>query len=85
MGRGVDHISRPTSDYYARVYLDLVSPSMEAVRFACDFAGFDRLIFGSDHPWVDIGIFTRLIDELEITDGDREKIYSGNARRLFRI
>jgi predicted TIM-barrel fold metal-dependent hydrolase len=85
MKRGCENITRPVGEYYDRVFLDTVSPSALAIRFAYDFAGADRLIFGSDHPWVDIGLFVDLIEGLEVSDEEREKIWSGNARKLFRI
>jgi predicted TIM-barrel fold metal-dependent hydrolase len=85
MKRGCENISRPVSEYYDRVYLDAVSPSALAIRFAYDFAGADRMLFGSDHPWVDIGLFVELIEGLDISAEERERIWSGNARELFRI
>ena len=85
MGRGRDLISKPVSEYYNRVYLDTVSPSMETIHFAYKFAGADRLIFGSDHPWVDIGLFVRLIEALDIPPADKEKIWVKNAQKLFKI
>ena len=85
MGRGLENITQPVRHYYRRVYLDTVSPASEAIRFACEFAGPERLIFGSDHPWVDIGLFVRLIESLNIPAADKELIFSENARELFRI
>ncbi len=85
MGRGVDNISQPPNVYYQRVYLDMVSPSPLALRFAYDFAGPDRLLFGSDHPWVDIKIFLELIEAMEIPREDKDKILGLNAERLFEI
>jgi len=83
--RGREHITRPPSEYYANVYLDLVTPSLPALQYALAFARPDRLLFGSDHPWVRIETFLELIDQLDISQEDRERILSGNARRLFGI
>ena len=52
--RGRDNIRKPPNQYYDQVYLDFVSPSKLALDFAYQFAGPDRLLFGSDHPWVSI-------------------------------
>jgi len=83
MGRGMENITQPPSVYYQRVYLDMVSPSLLAMRFAYDFAGPERLLFGSDHPWVDIKSFIKLIEEMDIPPEDKNKIFGLNAQRLF--
>ena len=85
MGRGMENITQPPSVYYQRVYLDMVSPSPLAIRFAYDFAGPERLLFGSDHPWVDIKGFIKLIEEMDIPQEDKNKIFGLNAQRLFNL
>ena len=85
MGRGMENISQPPKAYYDRVYLDMVSPSPLAMRYAYDFQGPDRLLFGSDHPWVQIETFSDLIESLDIPDTDKAKIFGDNAQRLFKI
>lgn len=85
MGRGMERISEPPSAYYARVYLDMVSPSPLALRYAYDFAGPDHLLFGSDHPWVSIESFVQLIEAMEIPEEDKQRIFGSNAQGLFRI
>lgn len=84
-GRGREHIRRPPGEYYRRVYLDLVSPSALPMEYVYRFAGADRLLFGSDHPWVRIGTFRKHLDGLDLPQEDREKIMGANAARLFRI
>ena len=54
------------------------------MRYGYDFAGADRLLFGSDHPWVQIDAMLSLFDELDIPKGDRAKILGENAAALFR-
>ena len=85
MGRGREHITRPPGTYYRQVYLDMVSPSPLAMRYAYDFTGPDRLLFGTDHPWVDMGTLVGLVEEMDIPEEDRVKIFSSNARTLFKI
>ncbi|MBC8231897.1 amidohydrolase [bacterium] len=85
MGRGMENITQPPSVYYQRVYLDMVSPSPLAIRFAYDFAGPERLLFGSDHPWVDIKGFIKLIEEMDIPQEDKNKIFGLNAQGLFNL
>ena len=83
--RGRDHISQSPRETYKRVYLDLVSPDPLAIRYAYDFAGADRLLFGSDHPWVSIDAILDLAKALEIPTDEMNKLLSLNARKLFRI
>ena len=86
MGRGMEHIPQPPGAYYhQQVYLDTVSPSPLALRYAYDFAGADRLLFGSDHPWVDISSLVQLVEGMDIPEEDRAKIFASNAQTLFQI
>lgn len=84
-GRGRDHITKPPGEYYQRVYLDLVSPSKLALEYAYQFAGPDRLLFGSDHPWVNIETLLDFVVQLDIPDQDRAKIMGLNAAALFKV
>jgi len=85
MGRGMENITQSPNEYYKRVYLDMVSPSALALKFAYDFAGSDRLLFGSDHPWVNIKSFVELIEEMGIPQEAKAKIFGLNAQKLFKI
>ena len=83
--RGRDHIKQSPRETYRRVYFDLVSPDELAVDFAYRFAGADKLLFGSDHPWVSIDAIMRRVRTLDCTEAEMAQILGGNARRLFRI
>ena len=83
--RGRDNIKQSPREYYRRVYLDLVSPSQLAIQYACDFAGTDQLLFGSDHPWVSIDAIMQHARGLDCSAEDMAKILGGNAQTLFGI
>ena len=83
--RGREHIRKPPGEYYRNVYLDIVSPSAQAMQYAYDFSRPDRLLFGSDHPWVKIGVILEHFDRLAIPAADKAMILGENACRLFRI
>jgi len=85
MGRKPEHIVQAPSAYLKRVFLDTCSPSLEAIEYACNFTGPERIVFGTDHPWVDPKIFLNIIDRLKISDAEKSLIFSANAKRLFRI
>ena len=50
-----------------------------------DFAGVDRLLFASDHPWVDPRLIAGNVKSLRFPAEDEKKIFSGNARNLFKL
>ena len=85
MKRGIERISQTPTELYRRVHLDTASPWPPAVRVAYELAGADRLVFASDHPWVEIQLLIDSLEELGLPGEDLRRIYAGNACRLFRI
>ncbi len=83
--RGVEHINRPPSEYLRQVYLDTVSPIGMAIRYAYDFVGPERLLFSSDHPWVDPALIAGEVESLNLPAGDEIRVFCENARSLFGI
>lgn len=81
------HTPHPPSHYFKRLYYDTVCYGQEALQLACDFAGADRLLYGSDFPH-NIGDMQGCADRvagLNASEAEKEQIRSGNARRLFGI
>ena len=60
-----------------------MSPSLNALHYAYQFIGEHRLLFGTDHPWVDMLRFVALIEEMNIPDTARRRIFGENAAELF--
>lgn len=83
--RGPQNLRRKPSEYVRSIYMDIVSPLPEAMRFALDFSGPDHLLFSSDHPWVQPKEILDPFLSLNLPAAIQEKVLSGNARRLFRI
>jgi predicted TIM-barrel fold metal-dependent hydrolase len=83
--RGAEHINRAPSEYLRHIWLDTVSPLAMSIRYGYDFVGPDRLIYASDHPWVDPKLIAENVRSLKFPAADEAKIFSGNARRLFRL
>ncbi|MEO7653345.1 MAG: amidohydrolase family protein, partial [Bryobacteraceae bacterium] len=81
--RGAENIKRPPSEYLKYIYLDTVSPIAMAIRYGYDFVGPDRLLYSSDHPWVDPQMIAGHVESLKLPAADEAKIFSGTARRLF--
>ena len=83
--RGREHINQSPRETYRRVYLDTVSPDALALQMALDFAGADRLLFGSDHPWVSMDVMLDYARAIECSELDMDSILGGNALALFGI
>jgi predicted TIM-barrel fold metal-dependent hydrolase len=48
--RGPRNLKRKPSEYLRSIHMDIVSLLPEAMRFALNFSGADKLLFSSDHP-----------------------------------
>jgi len=83
--RGPKYLTRAPSEYLKQVWLDVVSPLPPAMRFAYDMMGADRLLYSSDHPWVDPKLILDGLRSLKLPAADEEKILQGNARKLFNL
>jgi aminocarboxymuconate-semialdehyde decarboxylase len=81
------HIGQPPSEYLRTFYYDTVNFNPAALRLALDFAGPDRILAGSDYPHQigSIPLMLKTIDELEVSDAVKKKIYGGNATNLLRL
>ena len=65
--------------------------SLSATRCGLDFFGVDKCLFASDCPFDPEGgpMFIRdtikVLDRLNVTDAEREKMYLTNARKLLKL
>jgi predicted TIM-barrel fold metal-dependent hydrolase len=83
--RGAEHIRKAPSEYLKNVWLDTVTPIGLAIQYAWEFAGPDKLLYSSDHPWVDPKLIIQQVDSQKLPAADRSKLYSGNAKALFNL
>jgi aminocarboxymuconate-semialdehyde decarboxylase len=82
-----EHISRPPSEYFRRIYIDTVNFNPAALRLGLDFAGPDRIVFGSDYPH-QVGFIDRALNavrDMPVNDAERAQILGGNAARLLKL
>ena len=85
-------LSKPPIEYFRMFYGDTVLGGA-AAPLACGLAffGADKIVFASDCPFDPEGgpMFIRegirSIEELGLPEGDRRKIYFGNAMKLLRL
>jgi predicted TIM-barrel fold metal-dependent hydrolase len=79
--------------YFKKIYYDTAGPIRSAfIKLVCDTVGPDQILFGADYPHGRGGrddqfypMTLQAMDELEVPQGDKEKIYYLNAKRLFNI
>ena len=83
-------LKRPHLDYFKEFYADTASfGSSKAIEHAIEFFGEDRVMFASDAPFdpeggpMYIRETIRILDELEISDELRAKLFEGNARKFL--
>jgi aminocarboxymuconate-semialdehyde decarboxylase len=82
---GPAKLPEPPSHYMKRFYTDLVAPSALAMEFALKFFGIDHVTYGTDYPcWMPHEAL-ELFDAQDVSETDREKIFSGNAMKLFKL
>jgi predicted TIM-barrel fold metal-dependent hydrolase len=71
------------------VYFDTaVSPFLyrpEIYRHVSELIGADKILFGSDYPVLPASRLLKEIDEIGLSEKDKEKILAGNAGRLLDI
>jgi len=80
-------IKHPPSYYLKKMHLDTVTYNPPAVKMVLDWMGSDRVLYGSDAPPL-TSLKPRaiqLINDLEIADSERERIFWRNAARLLKL
>lgn len=83
--RGPAYLTRTPSEYLKSIWLDVVSPLPLAIKFGREFMGPDRLLFSSDHPWVEPALIIDCVKRAGLSADDQKKIFSANARKVFRL
>ena len=54
-----------------------------AIEYLCERAGSERIVFGSDYPFVGVRYAVGVILTADITDADRQNILCRNACRIL--
>ena len=71
---------------YENVYLDISGTGIfrwQVLRHLVSEVGSERILFGSDYPVCNPGVYIGGVLSEDISDADRENIFSKNAKRLL--
>ena len=82
-----EKLDRPPSAYLRNMYYETAGmPNGGALRLAIDFAGVDRVMFGSDFPQqiADVDLGLRVIEEQGLDEADRQRVVGLNAAGLLK-
>ncbi|MYM34363.1 amidohydrolase family protein [Duganella sp. FT94W] len=77
------HITRLPSEFAKKFYYDTCSFYTPAIMMAREIVGNDRLLFGTDYPFIDRG--AEHVEALPLAKEDIDLILGGNARRLLKL
>ncbi len=87
-----ESMRRRPIDYFKMFHCDTaVFGSLGATRCGVEFYGVDNCMFASDCPFDPEGgpLFIRetirCLDALDVTEAERERLYSANARKLLKL
>src|SRR5688572_28574557 len=83
--RGPRNLQRSPSEYISSIWMDVVSPLPLAIKFAHEFVGPDRLLYSSDHPWVEPSLIVACVKQAKLSAADETKLFTTNAQKLFRL
>jgi predicted TIM-barrel fold metal-dependent hydrolase len=79
-------LQHPFREYIRRFHYDTLTYYPETLRFLITLVGSDRIVIGTDnYALMDVQQPNALVDELNLPAEDRDRIFSGNAKRLFRL
>jgi aminocarboxymuconate-semialdehyde decarboxylase len=86
------NLKKPHLEYFKQIYADTaLFGAVAATKCGLEFFGVDQIVFASDCPFdpekgpMYIRETIKIIDALDISEEDRQKIYEGNARRLMKM
>jgi len=78
-------LPKPVTAYMKRMFTDTVSPHSAGMKFAMDYYGIDNVMYGTDYPCWDPAACLKLLEEIKLSDADKQKLFYDNARRILNL
>lgn len=78
-----NNLSDSSQQSFAKIYVDTVAHSPEALEYCYKVYGADKLLYGTDHPFAHFEVYNEIVDNLNCSESDRELINHGNAERIL--
>jgi aminocarboxymuconate-semialdehyde decarboxylase len=84
---GKANLSKQPSEYLQHFYYDTALGNPQALELCLKVVGADRILFGTDHPYVEKAEAKTIdfISGTRLTPEERGKIYLQNAKKLFAL
>ena len=76
-------LPQPVSFYMKRMYTDTVSPHAMRNEVCDRLLRHRHVMYGSDYPCWEPAPSLKLLDEIKLSDADKQKLFDGNARRIL--
>ena len=55
------------------------------MKFAIEYYGIDQVMYGTDYPCWDPATALKLLDQIELSLADKQKLFYDNARRILNL
>jgi hypothetical protein len=87
MPMAITKLSRPISAYLR----ENISYTFSGFNFTATFlelllqVGVERIMFSADYPYASMAQARAFLDQIPVSNADRERIAHGNAERLLRL
>ncbi len=79
-------LEKPHLDYFRMFYGDTAMfGSNLGIKCGLEFFGIDHAVFSTDCPFAPVRETFRSVEDLGLSEEDRQKLYGANARRLMRL
>jgi predicted TIM-barrel fold metal-dependent hydrolase len=78
-------LQQPVGNYLDKLYIDTVCYHPEALDYCYRLLGPERILFGTDHPFGDYMEAADMVERMDCSAANKQRIYEGNATALLKL